>query len=332
MAALQVLAECRARMRGSAHGRLLVELAVVRVARLEDLQSVSGLVERLAAIESGTMSPRGMEAGQRRRQLGGDHGTPRATLPPPPAHTVSEPPSEGPRPETVQPAGSGRSGEPAADLPSQGPRPALDASSKTETAAMVRDDGPEPPPAGVMAATSVMVGAVPKSGTSTITDEPTPAPEEREPAIDSPTQSLPERAHIPPLDLATARKVWPDLLKKVGFNLGFKLSHVEPVAVIGPDVLVVAATPGYNFVDDDCGTPEALSKIEQGLQRLTHRIVNVRYERSAEGADHATNGRTADSRRSELLALDPLVQKVVELFEARTIAVEYDDPSAAEST
>ena len=37
LAALQILSECRARMRGSLHGRLLVELALVRVARLEDL-------------------------------------------------------------------------------------------------------------------------------------------------------------------------------------------------------------------------------------------------------------------------------------------------------
>jgi DNA polymerase-3 subunit gamma/tau len=330
MASLQVLAECRSRMRGSAHGRLLVELAMVRVARLEDLKSVSGLVERLAAIESGTVSPRGIEGSARRRQHAGEPGTARATLPPAP-QPVSEPPSRAPLPDAAQPAGPERSGEPAGDLPSQSPRPALDGSSKTATA-LVRDDTLEPPPATLRAATSVMVGAVPRSGTSTISDESSRGPEEREPVIDASTQSLPDRAHVPPLDLATARKVWPDLLKKVGFNLGIKLSHVEPVAVIGPDVLVVAAAPGYNSVDDDCATPEALSKIEQGLERLTHRIVNVRYERSAEGADPTVNGRSADSRRSDLLASDPLVQKVVELFEARTVAVEYDDPSATDSS
>ena len=40
-------------MRGSLHGRLLVEMALVRVARLEDLTALSTLVERLAALESG---------------------------------------------------------------------------------------------------------------------------------------------------------------------------------------------------------------------------------------------------------------------------------------
>ena len=37
LAALQILSECRSRMRGSLHGRLLVELALVRIARLEHL-------------------------------------------------------------------------------------------------------------------------------------------------------------------------------------------------------------------------------------------------------------------------------------------------------
>ena len=41
VAALQILAEARGRLRGSPHGRLLVELALVRVARLENLDEIS---------------------------------------------------------------------------------------------------------------------------------------------------------------------------------------------------------------------------------------------------------------------------------------------------
>ena len=44
LAALQILAEARARMRGVPHGRLLVELALVRVARLENLTELGELV------------------------------------------------------------------------------------------------------------------------------------------------------------------------------------------------------------------------------------------------------------------------------------------------
>ena len=41
LAALQILAEARGRLRGSPHGRLLVELALCRVARLEDLAELT---------------------------------------------------------------------------------------------------------------------------------------------------------------------------------------------------------------------------------------------------------------------------------------------------
>ena len=50
-------------MRGSSHGRLLLELAIVRVARLEDLAALGTLVERLTVLESGPMPPRRLETG-----------------------------------------------------------------------------------------------------------------------------------------------------------------------------------------------------------------------------------------------------------------------------
>ena len=57
LAAQQILAETRGRLRGSPHGRLLVEMGLVRVARLEDLAEVGELVARLAALEAGTPIP-----------------------------------------------------------------------------------------------------------------------------------------------------------------------------------------------------------------------------------------------------------------------------------
>ena len=63
LAALQILAEHRTRLRGSLHGRLLVEMALVRVAKLEDLATLETLVERLTALESGRSAS--SEAGDR---------------------------------------------------------------------------------------------------------------------------------------------------------------------------------------------------------------------------------------------------------------------------
>ena len=106
------------------------------------------------------------------------------------------------------------------------------------------------------------------------------------------------------------------------------LSQVEPVSVIGPDVLVIAANAGYNSVADECGTAESLAKIEQALQRLTHRSVTVKYERSAEVEGVIADGRPVDARRQDALAADPLVQRVLELFEARPHRFEYDETDA----
>ena len=53
LAALQILAEARGRLRGSPHGRTLVEIAILRVARLENLGELGEIVARLNAMESG---------------------------------------------------------------------------------------------------------------------------------------------------------------------------------------------------------------------------------------------------------------------------------------
>jgi DNA polymerase-3 subunit gamma/tau len=148
-----------------------------------------------------------------------------------------------------------------------------------------------------------------------------------------PEASTPSQEIAPlPLDLATARKVWPDLFKKVGARLGLHLSQVEPVAVAAPDILVIAAKSGYNSVADECGTAESLAKIEQALQRLTHRSVSVKYERSPEVEDLAHDAGTVDARRTDAVSSDPMVQKVIELFEARSLQFEYDEPDPNQPT
>jgi DNA polymerase III subunit gamma/tau len=53
LAALSVFEQARSRLRGSPHGRTLVEIAVLRVARLENLGELGEVVARLAALESG---------------------------------------------------------------------------------------------------------------------------------------------------------------------------------------------------------------------------------------------------------------------------------------
>jgi DNA polymerase-3 subunit gamma/tau len=53
LAAMQILDEAKRRLRGSPHGRTLVEIAILRVARLDNLIELGEVVARLAAQETG---------------------------------------------------------------------------------------------------------------------------------------------------------------------------------------------------------------------------------------------------------------------------------------
>lgn len=131
--------------------------------------------------------------------------------------------------------------------------------------------------------------------------------------------------------------LWPDLIKKVGADLGWKLSQAMPIGLDGPDVLVIGARPGYNAVADLCGTDEARRWIADCLQRLLHRRLTVRYHQSND-AEGGSSMPAAESRRADQLQNDPMVQKIVELFEARVLHLEYegdqenDGPPASRGT
>ena len=107
----------------------------------------------------------------------------------------------------------------------------------------------------------------------------------------------------------------------------WRLSQVEPVAVEQPDILVIAPKAGYNTVEAALGS-EILENLGRGIQGVIHRRVTIRYERPATGDDGSPGTRPADPKRADSLMADPLVQKVVELFEARSVQLDYDGPDA----
>jgi DNA polymerase III subunit gamma/tau len=274
MAALQILSECRARMRGSLHGRLLVEMALAKVTQLENLTLLGPLVDRLAALESGTpRAPRVDGAAPRRK------AEPPETLRAPvvPTSAASLPPPVSPAPPPRPAVGKEIEATPVPAAPSPPSVPQLT------------------PPAAPFAAESETLH--PSSG------------------------------ELPAFDIEMARKIWPDVIKKIPAKVRWRLNQVEPIAVIGPGVLLIAAQPGFNSqsVEADCGTPEILGQLEKALQKLVHRPVTIKYERTTSADGSAAGPGQAESRRPDALLADPIVQKVVELFEARTYQLEYGD-------
>ena len=153
-------------------------------------------------------------------------------------------------------------------------------------------------------------------------------PAARPPAEEVPAAHQAEPgAKLPVLELAAVQQVWRELIKKVGSDLSIRLAVAEPIRIEDSDVLVIAALPGYNSLADSCGTAEALEKIARCLQRLLRRPVTVRYHCSVQPAQADSHEPFSEPRRPEILAADPMVQKVVELFEARPLHLEYDDDS-----
>src|SRR5205823_10769466 len=120
------------------------------------------------------------------------------------------------------------------------------------------------------------------------------------------------RDDLPPLELEAVQKAWPDLAKAVKGQWKWRFSaHLDPVAVVPPDILVVAPKPGYNSEAEILATPEVLETLKLGLERLLHRVLSIRYERAAARDAAASPARPPASRTLDTMMAPPMAQKVV---------------------
>lgn len=114
-------------------------------------------------------------------------------------------------------------------------------------------------------------------------------------------------------------------MKKVDKRMALTLTQVEPIDFDGPDVLVISVKQGYNSTFDDVDTPEAQTKIAQALGRLVHRPVKIKYLPRAAGDHEKAGSSPSEAQRADSLSRDPLVQRLLELFEARPVQMDYGD-------
>ncbi len=257
LTALQILDQHRTRLRGSLHGRLLVEMALVRVARLEDLESLDALIDRLGSIEGGSPTPRrGDGAAAKKKGLVAEAASRTAVHSPIPVEGTREPAANV----------AGKSGEPVV------------------TAELPRQQANGPPREAVAAG----AGA---------------------------------------LDFEAVRRRWSEALPKVAATLRWRLTQVEPLHLQPPDILIVGPKPGAAGTEAVC-TSDALEAIGQALGRLIHHPIVLRFQPSSGSEAGAADGDANEARRADVLAADPLVQKVVEMFEARAIQLDFEDTDA----
>ncbi len=255
LAAQQILAETRSRLRGSPHGRLLVELGLCRVARLEDLSELGDLVARLSGLE---VHP-APDSGSGTRQAGGTAEKKKSVGAEPPRQ-----PSIESRPRREELASSAT------------PQPSIDSPlNRANGTHSVQIDGS-------------------------------------------------------PLTLEAVVAIWDVLVDQLGPQLGPRLRNLPPTAIPETNVLAIGVPENYNWAADLCDTSEGRLKIEAQLLGLTGHPLRVRFDRKASTARHGSEA-LSTTKADPGLVDDPMISKVVELFEARLIRVEAETKSGDEA-
>ena len=243
LAAMQILAEARGRLRGSPHGRVIVENALMRVALLDNLSDLGEVVGRLVALETGAPPVAPLE----KKKL-----------------TLADlaPPAAEPSPVTAA----------------------------------------QPGPAAAVAA----VVAAP-------------------PAVEAPA-AAPAGPAAPAWELPSLRHAWPGWAATLGPELAGKLAQFRPVAVEDdPAVLVIEPDAGYNWLVDAFDRGDLRSKAEAAVRQWAGRPVALQLRRAAEAASPAPARHPAQVAKDDRFRDEPLIQFLVEKFEAKAVRVEVED-------
>jgi DNA polymerase-3 subunit gamma/tau len=159
------------------------------------------------------------------------------------------------------------------------------------------------------------------------------APGKKKSAMPTAEPSVADHTGGPSLDLDAIGKFWPELIKRVGVRIGVPLSRLDPPVLTsgGADLLVIHVGAGYNWVADECDAPDARARIEKELRKLIDHPVTIRFERPDDGDQpgEGTPATTPTVRPAGGPEADPMVQKVVQLFEARPLHMEVDEEPGA---
>ena len=111
----------------------------------------------------------------------------------------------------------------------------------------------------------------------------------------------------------------------MGTSLGTKISVVKPTAINPPDEVVIELPARQSWVADQCERPEAIDKIETKLGSMMGRKLRVVFVRSDEPAENEAVLPLNTVERADELAVDSMVQKVTELFDARRVRIDFEE-------
>ncbi|MEW4569197.1 DNA polymerase III subunit gamma/tau [Tautonia sp. JC769] len=284
IAAQQILAETRGRLRGSPFPRLLVELAFCRVARLENLAELGEVIARLAGQEAGAPPP-------------GPDGAVKKKADEPLSQAQGHP-AAGPSPSPAQAPAAAPPIAPA----SSGPRPRAEVEASPH---LGNGNGKH------------------RGQDGEDRDGPPPAPPDRGETALAAMASTSEPGGDGAL-LERARAAWQVLVDRTEeLKLPAQFKRLEPSEVSASGLVVVAVPSAYNYLADRCNLPELRSKIEGHLAEALGRGVSVEFRREASAAPEPTVFEPGSSAHQAVLE-DDLAQQLVARFEAQLRRVEVE--------
>jgi DNA polymerase III gamma/tau subunit len=295
LAAAQVLDQTAARLRVSTQGRTLAEMALVRIARLGDLQALADLVAQLEAGAPAALTP---AAGRAGAPPAGDalkkNALNNAASPPPPSPASAAGGAHVPAvaPPAVASASSHRATE------AQGASSAaVVAPAAAPAVAAQPPAGGAPPPGGDKAARS---GQAPSG-------RPTLAPQDA------------------PLDDPSA--TWHQAAERLSGLLAEHANAATRFAVDGNGRLIASFPESMKIARDALLRPGHAARLAEALEAAAGRPVRYALELHAE-AQGASGASAAPSRRqlqAEVIQR-PFVRRAMELFEADETRLKYVPP------
>ena len=318
LAAMQIIDHALGRMRYSSQGRTLAELALVRVARLENLMGLADLLElarsgELPALDTAlpaTTQPATTQPGD-----GAPAGAKKKSVEPSAAENGSLEERHDSSTVGVSPAGTSNGSADGHDhltLPEESDLEPDDLSQG------YREDEPHLPPGPVIAA-SAETAEISSSAQleSAVTAQ-----------LESAAMATTESPSLPAEFTGSADELWMQLLARLPDTTADFAKHASDIAICAPKRLVATFPPQYSYSQSMCERPERLGRIAEVLQEIAGRGWRVEFVTGAKAAETAAGNQApaaAPARRQDrirLAAERPLVRRAMELFKASPTKIE----------
>jgi len=313
LAALQVASEARGKLRGSLHGRLIAEMTLVRIARLERLAALSDLIAHLSLGEP--LDPtRHFDFNPTQA----DAELPPKLVAPTPLPTITPPPSTGhDHNAPTETSNNEKKKFPAVVAPT----------CDEHTDAPTAPDVKLTPPTG-------QLQRVPSAGDTDTENDHDPDPDGESP---SPSPSWDERR---------LQDAWRAALEELSPRERRPFLAARVHATSGPDhvhlILPASYNPGVGDGESDRIVDRLATRMATRLGRLVRLVPMVDGKPEPDRPPQPDRSRPTNPRTSgtaiqrdsstEVLRDDPFVRRLIEVFEARQVLAEPNDAESSSTS